>query len=155
MATCYMLIGVPTSGKSTWISNQVFDWSRTVIASTDRYVERIALEMNKTYNEVFSDVMHDAVVDMAKTVIDAVKNDFDIIWDQTSTTVLSRAKKFRMLPSSYDVIGVVFSTPSEVEIMRRNSIREGKVVPDDVINSMIAGYEEPTVDEGFTEIRYV
>ena len=155
MAKCYLLIGIPGSGKSTWIKSQPFDWSRTVVASTDDYVDAEALRQGKTYSEIFKDTMPDAVAYMAKTVVDAVKEGKDIIWDQTSVTVPSRAKKFRMLPSSYDVIAVVFKTPDEAELARRLKSRPGKEIPKYVIESMRANWQEPTKAEGFGSIIHV
>jgi len=75
----------------------------------------------------------------------------DIIWDQTSTTVKSRAKKFAMLPD-YEHIAVVFNTPEHKELYRRLLSRPGKDIPDHVIASMIAGFEMPTLEEGFKEV---
>lgn len=155
MPKAYILVGVPGSGKSTWISTAPVDWSNTVVASTDNYVEREAKKQGKTYTEVFKDVMPDAVNYMAKTVIDAVKNKQDIIWDQTSTTKHTRAKKIRMLPNDYEIIAVVFDTPDEEELERRLGSRSGKIIPDEVIKSMISKWEEPTKDEGFDKILYV
>lgn len=152
--TCYMLIGVPGAGKSTWISQQLFDWTNTVIASTDAYVDREAIKANKTYSEIFKDTMPRAVRHMAQTVVDAVKKKNDIIWDQTSTTVGARAKKFRMLPG-YNVVGVVFKTPEQTELARRLASRPGKTIPDNVMQQMIGGWEEPTEAEGFDKIIYV
>jgi predicted kinase len=155
MAKCYILIGVPGSGKSTWIHQQNFDWSRTVVASTDDYVDAEALRQEKTYSEIFKDTMPDAVAYMAKTVVDAVKEGKDIIWDQTSVTVPSRAKKFRMLPANYDVIAVVFKTPDEAELARRLASRPGKVIPKYVMESMRANWQVPTKAEGFGSIIHV
>ena len=154
MAKCYILVGVPAAGKSTWIKSQNFDWSRTVVASTDDYVDAEALRQGRTYSEIFKDTMPDAVAYMAKTVVDAVKEGRDIIWDQTSVTVPSRAKKFRMLPSSYDVIAVVFKTPDEAELARRLKSRPGKEIPKYVIESMRANWQEPTKAEGFDQVVY-
>ena len=39
---CYILVGVPGSGKSTWIQKQNFDWTKTVVASTDDHIEKEA-----------------------------------------------------------------------------------------------------------------
>lgn len=149
-----MLIGVPGSGKSTWIVKQPFDWANTVIASTDNYVDREATKQNKTYSEVWKDAMPRAVRHMAQTVVDAVKNKNDIIWDQTSTTVASRVKKFRMLPD-YRVVGVVFKTPLKEELSRRLNSRPGKTIPDVAMRSMIDGWEEPSEAEGFDQLIYV
>lgn len=150
-----MLIGVPGSGKTTWIGQQPFDWSRTVTASTDDYVERIAGERNTTYSAVFEEVMPAAVRHMVDVVLNAVSRDHDIIWDQTSLTPHSRAKKFRMLPAQYEVIGIVFPTPPRRELQRRLSARSGKIIPQSVLNAMIHTYVEPTFDEGFAQIIHM
>lgn len=155
MPKAYILVGVPGSGKSTWISKAPVDWSNTVVASTDNYVEREAKRQGKTYSEVFNEVMPDAVKHMANTVIDAVGNKQDIIWDQTSTTKHTRVKKLRMLPVNYETIAVVFSTPDKKELSRRLGSRPGKTIPDEVINNMISKWEEPSEDEGFDKIIFV
>jgi predicted kinase len=153
MAKCYQLIGVPGSGKSTWIDTQ--DWALSCAkVSTDKWVEIYAKEVGRTYSEVFVDFMPTAVDLMAKEVIAAREMGRDIIWDQTSTTVKSRARKFNMLPD-YEHIAVVFRTPEHKELFRRLWSRPGKEIPEHVIASMIASWEEPSLDEGFTEIRVV
>lgn len=152
MPKCYQLVGVPCSGKSTWVDNQ--DWALPCAKiSTDKWVEIYAKEVGKTYSEVFVDFMPTAVDLMAKEVVAARELKRDIIWDQTSTTVASRKKKFRMLPD-YEHIAVVFETPEHKELVRRMFSRPGKDIPDHVIASMIAGFEMPTEEEGFTEIWY-
>jgi predicted kinase len=153
MPKCYQLIGVPGSGKSTWVAEQ--DWALTCAhISTDKWVEIYAKEVGRTYSEVFVDFMPTAVVLMAKEVVVAREMNRDIIWDQTSTTVKSRARKFNML-TDYEHIAVVFKTPEHTELMRRLMGRPGKEIPDHVIASMIASWEDPTEEEGFKEIWYV
>jgi len=90
---------------------------------------------------------------MAKEVIAAREIGRDIIWDQTSTTLASRARKFNMLPD-YEHIAVVFKTPEHKELMRRLMSRPGKEIPEHVITGMIASWEEPTLDEGFTQVWF-
>ena len=152
MNTLYVLVGVPASGKSTWIKNQ--DWALGLnIVSTDVWVEDYANRMGKTYSDVFDEYMPTAVKLMADHAVKCRENNHDIIWDQTSTTVLSRAKKIRMLPDYYK-IAVVFKTPPMEELKTRLASRAGKVVPMEVVESMIANWEEPTKEEGFDEIWY-
>jgi len=152
MPKCYQLIGVPGSGKSTWIKNQ--DWALGLtIVSTDAFVEDRARKEGKTYNEVFKDYMPEAVKLMAEQVVFARKHGHTILWDQTSTTIASRKKKFNMLPD-YEHIAVVFRTPNRDELDVRLSGRPGKHIPKEVVDSMIAGWEEPTLEEGFVEIWY-
>ena len=148
----YMLIGVPGAGKSTWIKSQ--DWALGLsVVSTDNFVEAYAHMQHKTYNEVFKEYMPVAVRLMANQVEICKANGVDIIWDQTSTTVNSRRKKFAMLPDYY-AIAVVFRTPEPSELAARLNNRPGKTIPQHVINSMIEGWEEPTEAEGFKEIWY-
>lgn len=147
------MIGVPGAGKSTWIKNQ--DWALGLtIVSTDLWVEDYARAQGKTYSEVFTDYMPTAVNLMAEQVVFARDHEHTVIWDQTSTTVKSRARKFNMLPD-YEHIAVVFRTPEHKELMRRLMSRPGKEIPDHVIASMIASWEEPSPEEGFKEIWYV
>jgi len=155
MPKAYILIGVPGSGKSTWISKAPVDWNNTVVASTDNYVEQQAKKQNKTYSQIFKATMPAAVAHMARTVVDAVDAGQDIIWDQTSTTRHTRAKKLNMLPDDYEVIAVVFPTPEKEELKRRLGSREGKSIPDAVMRQMIGGWEEPSKSEGFDQIIYV
>jgi len=151
MPKCYQLIGVPGSGKSTWVKNQ--DWTPACFyISTDKWVEIFAREVGRTYNEVFDTFMDTAIELMSKEVRVAEQFDTDVIWDQTNTTVKSRAKKFRMLPG-YEHIAVVFATPDPLEHARRLD-RPGKKIPENVLKSMIEGFEMPTLEEGFKEIWY-
>jgi predicted kinase len=146
----YVLVGVPGSGKSTWIKNQIWALGLTVV-STDAFVEDYAKSQGKTYSEVFNDYMPTAVDLMAEQVVRARELGHTIIWDQTSTTVASRKRKFNMLPDYYH-IAVVFETPSRIELKKRLASRPGKEIPDVVIEGMLASFEMPTEEEGFKEI---
>lgn len=150
MPKCYQLVGVPGAGKSTWIKDQIWMLGLNIV-STDVWIEDFAKRMGKTYSEVFTEYMPTAVNLMADHVIKCRENNHDIIWDQTSTTIASRAKKFRMLPD-YDHIAVVFSTPNTDVLKERLASRPGKEVPWDVVQSMIDNFEYPTNEEGFKEI---
>ena len=152
MNKLYVLIGVPGSGKSTWVKNQ--KWAEDcVVVSTDEFVEDYAKECGLTYSEVFDEYMPTAVKLMADKVVRAREAGKDIIWDQTSTSIPSRARKFNMLPDYY-AIAVVFRTPDDTELRRRLSSRPGKAIPWSVIQLMKHNWDEPTEEEGFKEIWY-
>jgi predicted kinase len=152
MPKLYVLVGVPGSGKSTWVNSQ--DWaSNCAYISTDKFVDAYAHEVNKTYSEVFDYIMPKAVKMMADEVVTARELGQDIIWDQTSTTAGSRRKKFKMLPDYY-AIAVVFKTPAMDELNRRLQGRPGKNIPDHVMRNMIDNFEMPSEEEGFKEIWY-
>lgn len=152
MAKCYQLIGVPGSGKSTWVKNQ--DWAKDcVVVSTDEFVEDYAKEVGSTYNEVFEDYMPTAVKLMTEKVERAREAGKDIIWDQTSMSIKSRKRKFQML-RDYEHIAVLFKTPEPFELERRLNSRPGKNIPDHVMKSMIKSFDIPTVEEGFKEVWF-
>lgn len=149
----YVLVGVPGSGKSTW-ANSRFHRQMVAYISTDTYVEKHAESIGKTYSEVFDEYMPTAVNMMTHDVVRARESLRTIVWDQTSTTIASRAKKLNMLPKYYP-IAVVFRTPEMHEHVRRLMERPNKMIPIDVLESMVENFEEPTFAEGFREIIYV
>lgn len=147
---CYQLIGIPGSGKTTWAENQ--KWTTSVkVVSTDKWIELFSLQLNKSYSEIFDNMMPIAVDLMVKEINYARSDKKDIIWDQTSTTIKSRYRKFNLLPD-YDHIAVVFKIPDRKELLRRLNNRPGKIIPTEVIDKMIKEFQEPTLEEGFTEI---
>jgi predicted kinase len=153
MPKCYQLIGVPGSGKSTWVKNQIWALGLSVV-STDNFVEAYANQQGRTYSEVFKDYMPTAIDLMIQQVAFAQQHGHTVIWDQTSTTVASRRKKFRMLPD-YQHIAVVFKTPGPEELSRRLASRPGKIIPEEIVQDMIDRFEMPTLAEGFQEIWHV
>jgi len=153
MPKCYQLIGVPGSGKSTWVKNQIWALGLSVV-STDNFVEAYANQQGRTYSEVFGDYMPTAIDLMIQQVVFAHEHGHTVIWDQTSVTVASRRKKFRMLPD-YQHIAVVFKTPDLEELSRRLASRPEKIIPEEIVQDMIDRFEMPTLAEGFQEIWHV
>lgn len=157
----WMLVGVPGSGKSTWIDNAWIDnadliegkGNDTVIISTDSYIEQMALLSDSTYSEVFKENIKNATKHMYEDLDWAVKRNTNIIWDQTNIDRKSRAKKLIMVPDHYKKVAIWFPTPQEEELQKRLSSRPGKIIPDHIIDVMIEMMEQPMLDEGFDEVR--
>jgi predicted kinase len=148
-----MLVGVPGSGKSTWISNQ--HWAKhCVYLSTDKFIDEYANSVSKTYNEVFADYIKTATHLLTKHAITTNVAETDAIWDQTNLTVKSRASKLKMF-QCYKKIAVVFTTPDSYELARRLASRPGKSISDAVMASMTSIFQMPTTEEGFDEIWHV
>jgi predicted kinase len=145
-----MLIGVPASGKSTWVRKNA--GSNTVIASSDDYIDAQAAAAGKTYSEVFGQHVKAAAQHVEQTVAQAVKLGNDIVHDQTNLTVKSRKSKLVMIPDNYEKIAVVFPTPSDNEWRRRLASRPGKTIPSNILLGMQSSMQLPTADEGFDKI---
>jgi predicted kinase len=150
MPKCYQLIGVPAAGKSTWINSQNWIGGMEYV-STDYHVHEYAKLQGKTYREVFEEYMPTAVELMVKEVVAARLIGRDVLWDQTSTTVKSRARKFNML-HDYEHIAVVFPTPAIDVLKERLALRVNQPIPWEVVQGMIDNFEYPTNQEGFKEI---
>lgn len=150
MPKFYMMIGVPASGKSTWIKHQ--NSKGHMVASSDDYIERQAEQQGKTYSEVFKSTIKAATQHAHNTAKKAFELNLDLIWDQTNINKKSRAAKLAMVPDHYEKIAVVFSTPSAQEHKNRLASRPGKSIPYNIIQGMIASFEPPDKDEGFDKI---
>ena len=151
MPTMYMLIGVPASGKSTWVEQNKGD---ALVISTDNLIEMYAAENNKTYNEVFKGQIKIATKLAMQHAEAAFAAGQDVIWDQTNLTKKSRAGKLAMVPNHYRRGAVFFATPLEEEWQRRLNSRRGKSIPAHILDSMVEMLEMPDSSEGWNIIEY-
>lgn len=149
MPKLWMLIGVPGSGKSTWLRRQNLD---AVVISTDDIIEREAAQQGKTYSEVFDSAIKKATSEMNAALRQAIKDQQDIIWDQTNISAKSRSGKLAQFPKNYEKIAVFFPTPDAEELSKRLAGRAGKTIPAFVVKSMAANLEPPSSKEGFDQI---
>lgn len=149
---CYHLVGVPATGKSTWVKSQtIFKEGEFTVVSSDKFIDDHAEKEGKTYNGVFNDYAPIAMRLMENHALIAQANNLNIFWDQTNVSVKSRKKKFDLLPN-YEHIAVVFPIPDKDEHDRRLASRPGKSIPDNVMRSMMDNFQMPTTDEGYTQI---
>lgn len=154
----YVLVGPPGSGKSTWISkNFSKNDPKTAILSTDYYIEKAAKEQGKLYNDVFRDEAAEAHRKFHIEVAKAIKENKNIVWDQTNIKESDRLGIIKSTPKYYKKIAVVFNLPRE-EVEKRLAQREketGKHIPPFVVDSMFNNFTLPTKEEGFDKIIFV
>jgi predicted kinase len=153
--TLYMLVGVPGSGKSTWIAQNFPDMTGHYVASTDRLIEIYASMRQATYDDMFQDSIDYANKAMMTHIKDVIMYGYNIIWDQTNLNKKSRARKLAAVPNTYRKIGIFFPTPETEELYRRLGSRPGKTIPEFAVQQMINSLQQPTIEEGFDEVRVV
>ena len=144
-----MLIGLPTSGKSTFSSNPKY--SKYVRVSSDDILQEVAKERQQSYNTVFKGNIRFAQIAMMKVLRKAIEDGKNIIWDQTSLTRKQRREKLKHIPPHYKKTAVYFIVDLKTAL-QRNTQRPGKVIPPEILERMIKEYELPVLEEGFDEI---
>lgn len=149
MPEVIFLIGIPTSGKSTFSNKPKY--KEYVRVSSDDILQEIAKERQQSYNTVFKGNIRFAQIAMMKVLRKAIESDKSILWDQTNLTKKQRREKMKHIPSHYKKTAVYFVVPLETAL-KRNTQRPGKVIPPEVLERMLKEYELPTMEEGFDEI---
>ena len=150
MPEAIFLVGIPCSGKSTYV-NKLRDyeyWKDAVVLSTDNYIEEQAKRLGMTYNEVFQDCIDEATRQLEMSFVRAKEEGKRIIWDQTNLSIKTRKKKLTKVPSIYKRTAVWFQVDLE-EALKRNETREGKFIPESILKRMYHQFEVPTLEEGF------
>jgi len=149
----YMMVGVPCSGKSTWIekNKHIFCPNYSLIG-TDHTIDAWAKMQEKTYDECFHMMIDAATKLMNETLREAIHYKKDIVWDQTNTSAKTRKNKIKSIPEEYYKIAVFFNTPKNDILSDRLNSRPGKTIPGHVMKNMMENLEMPTLDEGFDTI---
>ncbi len=146
MNKLYVMIGVPGSGKSTYVDKMLKLKPDLKIVSRDA-IRFSMLAENDEYFSKENDVFKEFIYQIVKFLNEG----YDVVADATHISFKSRAKLFNALKidkEKTEVIGIVMRTPL-VECIRRNENRKGTrtYVPISEIRSMSFSLEEPTLDE--------
>ena len=144
-----ILVGIPGSGKSTWIDSI----ENKLVISSDNIIEKIANECGGTYNQHFANSIKDASDEAIKEFHAALKEKVPcVIIDRTNLTVKSRKRWIKAaMQYKYKIIARVFPTPRD-EVLQVRLQRPGKSIPDHVIVRMKKTFVMPNLTEGFDEI---
>lgn len=151
-----ILVGLPASGKSTWVEsfNNEFAWWEDYhyIVSRDSLIMQLGKGSN--YNEKWETVDQNLVNKKLENDFRHVaKSNSSVIVDMTHMSKKSRRRSLSHFGADYKKKAVVFLTDLE-EIKLRNEGRSGKIIPEEVYDKMLKSFYPPSLSE-FDEIEYV
>lgn len=151
MNTLYIAVGLPGSGKSTYVKNFIKDKEIEYLSSD---------ELRAVYGKSEEDQTVTSIVfgHIKRKVDEFLKDGKNVLVDATSVNrkersdYINTAKKY-----GAKVVAIVLKMDRQGLIDRNKKRGEqgGRVVPDFVIDKMLAKFEEPSYDEGIDVMIYV
>lgn len=155
MPKAIFLVGLPCSGKSTYLSNRS-DLSDYEVLSSDNFIDNKAKEMNKTYDEIFEKTIEEANEHFFSELERCVSEGKNIVIDRTNTNKKSRRKILSKL-DGYEREAIYFDIDYDIvdKRLEERSENENKTVPYFVVESMKIMFEEPIKEEGFDKITTI
>lgn len=149
--TATVLIGLPCSGKSTYIRSLDPSRSHSVISRDDILMKFPGETYDEKWKNADQKQVDKVFQDWKKRCIESGD---DLIFDLTHMSRKSRRKSLNGLPKEYKKKAIVF-LPTMSTIIERNEKRseEGKSIPEDVFKKMICSFYPPMYDE-FDEIEW-
>jgi predicted kinase len=151
MPHCYIMVGFPGVGKSTYIKNNL---PNMVVNSSDDILEEFAKSLSKTYDEAFNSHGQIATKMFFENIRNSVSKKESFIVDRTNLTKKSRRRITSNLTKDYKVTILVFEISENLHSEYLNS-RKSKYIPHSVIENFKNIFEFPTLDEGFDEIIHI
>lgn len=148
MGRLIMMMGVPGSGKSTWIKN---NFPNVEPVSRDK----IRFELLKEGEDYFAH--EDEVFErFIRQIVGSLVVDEVTIADATHLNTKSRAKVLNKVRKFADSIEIVWINPPLETAFKQNDLREGLAwVKHGIIRRMWFGMEAPTKLEGFDKITII
>ena len=142
MAKLFLTVGLPGSGKSTYLKNHCKE--NDVIVSRDA----IRFSMVAEGEEYFSKEK-EVFKEYCRQINENLAAGYNVFADATHLNAASRRKVLDKV-KGYDMVGAIVMNTSLTEALRRNDNRTGReFVPRSVIRRMAAQFEFPDITENF------
>lgn len=149
MNILHITVGIVGSGKSTYVKKLQAETNATVVCPDDIRQELTGDTANQSANGII----------FSKHVPERIKTGLavgDVIYDATNYNRKNR-RDICLLAKTLGarIVAHVMQTPFE-ECYKRNAARSERIVPEFVLDRMVAGYEEPDINiEKIDEIKKV
>lgn len=137
MPECIILIGLPGSGKSTYVKNNLPNHAHL---SMDGYIDDYAELFGITYTESFDLYVEYANKLFRDDVQRVITNRNNFVVDRTNMSVKSRKSILAQLPKHYTKIAYVFNRVINLD-------RPGKEISIPTLKKFVDMYEPPTEEE--------
>jgi predicted kinase len=149
MSKLIMMVGIPGSGKSTWVKN---NFPNIVPVSRDAIRFELLDERGGEYFD-HEDEVFDKFI---RQIIGSLVADEITIADATHLNTKSRAKVLNKVAKFADEIEAVVLDTSVETAFKRNDLREGRAwVKHGIIRRMYFSMEMPEETEGFNKITII
>ena len=149
MAKLYLMMGIPGSGKTTYLKTRFIERPRVISR------DEIRFSMVKEDEEYFSKEK-EVYAEFISQIKEALKFEAEVFADATHLNETSRAKTLRALGESLkDVeVNVIWvRVPVETALAQNENRKETRsYVPRSVIRRMYSQLTKPTKEEGFDHI---
>ncbi|KAL9251803.1 Heterogeneous nuclear ribonucleoprotein U-like protein [Drosera capensis] len=161
-----MLVGLPASGKSTWVDKLVKEHPEKcyVVLGTDLVLDRMkvpGLLRKDNYGERFDRLMDRATGIFNTLLSRASTTPRNYIIDQTNVYKNARKRKLKPFSAYRKIAVVVFPKPEELKLRAEKRFKEmGKEIRAEAVSQMLANYILPTskdmphTDEAFDQVIF-
>ena len=168
MSKLYMMVGIPASGKSTFCKQKEKEgavvyatdiirgelFGDEAIQYTDQWLKENGYTGGDEHFEKFSFANLIIFSILYDRINEALRKGLDVVAD--ATNISKKARQFflsRCGMNATEIHAVVICTPLEISL-ERNKNRE-RTIDENELYRIAGNYEEPTIDEGFTDIEFI
>lgn len=145
--TLYLMIGLPYSGKSTFVKN--FIKGQYELLSRDELVYVVG--KSDSYRTAWDSLGDEGQKEIERMYndnkIQSIKNRDAVIIDKTNMSMKSRNKEIEFFKNNnYKIVYVLFNLTDE-ELQRRIKLRADKKIPNEVLDQMAKSFQFPRKKE--------